>query len=263
MMKRNSPIGIFDSGVGGLTVLKEIRKVLPCEDIVYLGDTAHLPYGTKSKSTISKLSISNILFLLGKKVKLIIVACNSTSAVALPEIKNFFGVPVLGVMEAGVEAALQEGARRIGIIGTAATINSSSYQNLLKEKKPKVSIMAKSCPLFVPLVEEGWVDSSITHDVATRYLKQFKGKIDLLILACTHYPLLKKVIRRVLGDIILIDSAEVIAKKTKQILKKRSLLKKSRGAKLSFFLTDNSPTFSKFAHLILRRKFKPRVIENV
>ncbi|MBN2120984.1 MAG: glutamate racemase [Candidatus Omnitrophica bacterium] len=263
MNKKDLPIGIFDSGAGGLTVLKEIKKILPSEDIVYLGDTAHLPYGAKSKSTIIKLSISNILFLLEKKVKLIIVACNSTSSVALPLIKNFFGVPILGVVEAGVEAVLDRKAKRIGIIGTSATIGSMSYQNLIKKRRPKAKIIAASCPLFVPLVEEGWVDSSVTELVAKTYLKGFKGKVDLLILGCTHYPLLKKVISKVLDKTELIDSAEEVATKTRDILKKSNLLKSKKRGKISFFLTDNSPVFPKLAELVLKRKFKPTVVSNI
>jgi len=259
----NLPIGIFDSGVGGLTVLKEVKRLLPREDIVYLGDTAHLPYGTKSRRAIIRLSISNILFLLEKRVKLIIVACNSTSSVALSEIKNFFAVPILGVVEAGAEAALARVAKRIGIIGTPATVKSLSYQNLIKKSDPKVKIIAQSCPLFVPLVEEGWVDLPVTEEVANIYLRKFRGRIDLLLLACTHYPLLKGIIQKVLGKVILIDSAQAVAKKTGQILKQRNLRKSKGKGSLSFFLTDNSPNFSKLAKLILKRKFIPKIVDNI
>ncbi|MFC1514665.1 glutamate racemase [Candidatus Omnitrophota bacterium] len=263
MKQRDLPIGIFDSGVGGLTVLKEVRKILPREEIVYLGDTAHLPYGTKSKQTIIKMSIANILFLLAKGVKLIIVACNSTSSVALPLIKDFFGVPVLGVVEAGVEAALRRKASRIGIIGTPATVISSAYQDLIRSRRPRAKIMVKACPLFVPLVEEGWVDSAVTAQVVRTYLKKFKGTTDLLILGCTHYPLLKGVISRELPGITLIDSAEEVAQKAKLVLKENDLLSRKSKARMRFFLTDNSPNFAKLAGRILNKKFVPTIVGDI
>lgn len=261
--KKDAPLGIFDSGVGGLTVLKEIKRLLPQEEIIYLGDTAHLPYGAKSKETIIKLAIANILFLLNKDVKLIVVACNSTSSVALPEIKNFFSLPILGVVEAGVKEALRGKPRRVGIIGTQATIRSQTYQNLLRKNTSfrKIKILAQSCPLFVPLVEEGWIDSPLTEAIAKKYLKKFKNKIDLLILGCTHYPLLKEVIKKVLGKIKIVDSAEVVAKETKRLLQESGLLKNSfKKSKDTFYLTDNSPSFSKLMKLILGKTIKPEII---
>ena len=264
MNKENSPIGIFDSGIGGLTVLKEVRRFLPSEDIVYLGDTAHLPYGTKSSQTIIKLSIANILFLLRMKVKFIIVACNSTSSVALPRIKNFFSLPLLGVVEAGVKAVLEKRVKKIGIIGTPATIKSSTYQKLILKKTKGVKIITQACPLFVPLVEEGWINSKVTEEVAKIYLKKFRGKVDLLILGCTHYPLLKGVIRKRLKGIGLLDSAEEVAKEAKRMLRRANLLrKKNVKGKLSFFLTDYSPNFSKLTKLILKEKITPKIVENV
>ncbi len=262
-MNKNSPIGIFDSGVGGLTVLKEIKKALPSEDIIYLGDTAHLPYGTKSQSVIVKLAIANILFLLEKNVKIVVVACNSTSSVGLPQIKGFFNIPILGVVESGVEAALKSKSNNIGVIGTPATVKSKSYQNLIKKRKPKAKVFWTSCPLFVPLVEEGWIDSPVTQEIARIYLKKFKGKIDSLILGCTHYPLLKKTIGKVLENVELIDSAEAIASKTQNVLKKNNLLKSSSRGKISFFLTDNTPHFSRLTKLIINKSVKPRIIKNV
>lgn len=264
MSKENLPIGIFDSGVGGLTVLKEVCRALPYEDIIYLGDSAHLPYGTKSKETIIKLSIANILFLLKKKVKIIIVACNSTSAVALPRIRKAFTVPIVGVVEAGVAATLQKAHKRVGIIGTPATINSLAYQKLLKKKSPSLRIIAKSCPLFVPLVEEGWTDSSVAEDVARVYLGSFRGKIDSLILACTHYPLLKRVIAKVLGKkVTLIDSAEEVAKKAAFVIKQNNLGRKRAKGKMSFFLSDNSPNFSSLVKRILKKEFQAKVVDHV
>lgn len=263
-MKINQyPIGIFDSGIGGLTVAKEVMKLLPNENIVYLGDTAHLPYGTKSEKTIIKLAISSILFLLEKEVKLIIIACNSTSAVALPRISGFFKLPVLGVVDSGVESALRKNAKRIGIIGTPATIRSSVYQNLLRKSIPGVKITAKSCPLFVPLAEEKWLDNPITEEIARIYLKGFQNRVDFLILGCTHYPLLKKVIAKVLPGIGLIDSAEAVANKAKKTLSEKDILNKSGKGNLSVYLTDYSPHFQGLIRMILRKDVAPKVIENV
>jgi glutamate racemase len=262
-MDKNSPIGIFDSGIGGLTVLKEVSLLLPSEDIIYLGDTAHLPYGTKSENVITRLAVSNILFLLEKGVKAVIVACNSTSSVSLPKIKDFFKVPVIGVVESGVEAALKRNKKKIGVIGTPATIRSKAYQNLIRSKSPQAEVLAGSCPLFVPLVEAGWLESSLTKQTAEIYLKKFKHKTDLLILGCTHYPLLKNTIESVLKDTELIDSAQTIAEKTVFLLKNNNLLKSKGKGRISFFLTDNTPYFSRLARLIINKKVKPRIIQNV
>jgi len=263
MSLRNLPIGVFDSGVGGLTVLRELKKILPSEDIVYLGDTAHLPYGTKSQNTIIKLSIENILFLLSRRVKMVVVACNSTSSVALPKIKSFFNLPILGVVEAGVEKAVEGGCKRIGIIGTPATIRSSAYQKLIKKKIKGSVIESKPCPLFVPLVEEGWQDSEVSRKVIEIYLKGFKGRVDCLILGCTHYPLLKRPISRFLKGVKLIDSAEAVARKAKRILSRDNLLKARGRGRFSFFLTDDSPNFSTVAKMILNKNLKPRIVNNV
>ncbi len=263
MDRRNSAIGIFDSGIGGLTVLKEVNKILPSEDIIYLGDTAHLPYGTKSEDTIIRLAIANILFLLEKKVKMVILACNSTSSVALPKIRNFFNLPVLGVVEAGVEEALNNQYRRIGVIGTPATIRSCAYQDLIKSKDAKVKVSACSCPLFVPLVEQGWSNLPVSRQVAQIYLERFKNKIEALILGCTHYPLLKKTIQKVLSKVDLIDSARSVAKKAKEQLKQDNLFKKKGKGKITVFVTDETPNFERLTKRILNRKVKPRVIKNV
>lgn len=260
---KNNPIGIFDSGVGGLTVLKEVNKCLPNEDIIYLGDIAHLPYGGKSNETIIRLTVKNILFLLSKKVKFIIIACNSASSVALPYMNEYFNVPILGVVEAGVESAIDIGKKRIGIIGTRATIQSNAYQNLLKKADPSLSLLAGSCPLFVPLVEEGWAESKIAFDVAKKYLNDFNNKIDSLILGCTHYPLLKPIISKVLKNIILIDSAFSVAKKAHKMLEEKNLLNiRKKTGKTEFYLTDNSIVFYDLAEIILKFKAKPIIINH-
>ena len=206
-------IGVFDSGVGGLTVVKELIRQLPFEDIIYFGDTARVPYGIKSKETIIRFSIENILFLLKQDVKLICVACNTVSSVALPIIRNHFRVPIVGVLTPGVrEAVYATQNRRIGVIGTNSTIKSRAYENEIKQLNPLVKVTALTCPLFVPFVEEGWLSGKVVLEVARTYLKPLKSAgVDTVILGCTHYPLLKSVIKEVLGEKVeLIDSARQV-----------------------------------------------------
>ncbi|MCX7661082.1 MAG: glutamate racemase, partial [Candidatus Omnitrophica bacterium] len=196
------PLGIFDSGVGGLTVVKEIKRILPYEDIVYFGDTAHLPYGAKSKETVIRLSIENILFLLKADVKLICVACNTASSVALPFIKEHFKIPLIGVIEPAVRLAINlTKNNRIGVIGTKATIQSRTYEKVIKELNPNIEVFSYACPLFVPFVEEGYIDGWILEKIARTYLAPLKrNRVDTLILGCTHYPLLKPLISRIMGE---------------------------------------------------------------
>ncbi len=209
------PIGIFDSGVGGLTVVQEILKKLPKENIVYFGDTARVPYGTKSPKVIEKYAIQDILFLLKHRVKLIIAACHTVSSVVLDRLIENFHLPILGVVEPGVKAALHATKNnRIGVIGTSGTIQSGTYERKLNEKMKGITVISQACPLFVPIAEEGWLDGEVTQRIVEIYLNPLqKQKIDTLILGCTHYPLLKPIIRNVLGDeVIIIDSAEETAK---------------------------------------------------
>ena len=222
------PIGVFDSGVGGLTVVKELIRQLPNEDIVYFGDIARVPYGIKSKETITRFSIDNILFLLKKRVKLICVACNTASSVALPVIKNHFKVPIVGVITSGVrEAVYATVNKRIGVIGTRGTIKSKAYELEIKQIDPKVKVIALSCPLFVPFVEEGWTEGRVVIDVARTYLAPLKdARVDTVILGCTHYPVLKPLIKKVLGkNVTLIDSAKQVAMEVKKVLMQEGLLR--------------------------------------
>ncbi|MCM8801305.1 MAG: glutamate racemase [Candidatus Omnitrophica bacterium] len=245
------PIGIFDSGIGGLTVTKEIIQQLPYEDIVYFGDTAHLPYGVKSKETVIRLSIENILFLLKQRVKLICVACNTSSSVALPVIRNNFNVPIVDVIEPAVrEAVYATKNKRIGIIGTKATIRSHTYKVMIKKLNPKIKVLEIACPLFVPLVEEGWIEGRIVKEIAKIYLKPLKNVgIDTLILGCTHYPLLKPTIRQVMGSkVILIDSAKQVAIEVKRILETLGMV--NRRARLGvhkFYVSDDPEGFGRLA----------------
>jgi len=254
--KGKYPIGIFDSGVGGLTVLKEIEKLMPKEDIIYLGDTARVPYGSKSKETIIRFSTENILFLLKKKVKIVVIACNTSSSLALDYLRPMFSIPIVGVIEAGVRKAIRfSKSLRIGVIGTRATIFSSSYQKALIKMDNRVVVYSKACPLFVPLVEEGITKGRIAEMIVRMYLKEFKGKIDTLILGCTHYPLLKDVIAGYLKDVYLVDSAREIASYIYNLLEEKNLLNKDkRLPQKEFYVTDDPIGFEKLARIFLKRK---------
>ncbi len=216
----NRGIGVFDSGVGGLTVVKELMKILPYEKIIYLGDTARAPYGTKADETIIRFSRENTKFLIKQNVKIIVVACNTSSAIALPFLQKENGIDVLGVVKAGAMAAFfSTKNKKVGVIGTSATVKSKAYEKEIKKLDKKIKIVSKATPLLVPLIEEGWLFQKTTKDILYYYLKDFKKtKIDTLVLGCTHYPLLKPLIKEILPGINLIDSSEEIAKETKELL---------------------------------------------
>jgi glutamate racemase len=248
-------IGVFDSGVGGLTVVKELIRQLPYEDIIYFGDTARVPYGIKSRETVIRFSIENILFLLKHEVKLICVACNTVSSVALPVIKNHFRLPLVGVITPGVrEAVYATQNKRIGVIGTRGTIKSRTYENEIKQLDPQVKVISMACPLFVPFVEEGWTGGRVVLDVAKTYLRPLKDAgVDTVILGCTHYPLLKPLIKQVMGSRVkLIDSAKQVAMEVKKILATEGLLNQSKhSAKRKFYVSDNPEWFSGLAKRFL------------
>ncbi|MBP7702786.1 MAG: glutamate racemase [Candidatus Hydrothermae bacterium] len=236
------PIGVFDSGIGGLTVVGELRRCLPQEDIIYLGDTARVPYGNKSEDTIKKFAIQDTEFLIKFQVKVIVVACNTVSSVALEFLKDRnLGIPIFGVVEPGVKVAINKSrSRKVGVIGTVATINSGAHKRLFPED---FEVIEKACPLFVPLAEEGINSGSIAKDVAELYLAHLREKVDTVILGCTHYPILKDVIRDVLGgEISLVDPAEEVAKEVRDFLLKGGLLN-SGGGNLDIYLTDIPPHY--------------------
>lgn len=254
------PIGIFDSGIGGLTVVKEVMRVLPDEMIVYFGDTARVPYGTKSKDTITRFAIEDASFLMSHGVKAIVVACNSVSSNSLPHLEKQFSVPVIGVIEPAVLHACQKTSKkRIGIIGTDATIESNAYRDTIHHFCPDVEVFSKSCPLFVPLAEEGWIDREATVMIAREYLQELtEREIDTLILGCTHYPILLDVIQQVVGrQIVIIDSAHHTAAFLKKVLEQKGLLRSSgeRGPSL-FFLSDIPRKFSPIAERFLGRQIE-------
>lgn len=252
------PIGVFDSGIGGLTVLKELLREIPNEDLVYFGDTARVPYGTKSKETIIKFSIDNVNFLQNFNVKMVIVACNTASSLALDVLKRTFTIPIIGVIEPGAKAALRKTRRdRIGVIGTKATIGSNSYETLLKRQSPRVKVFSGSCPLFVPLVEEGWLDGPVVSKVARVYLNPLKNfRIDTLILGCTHYPLLTEVIGETIGsDVQLVNSAEETAKEARRVLREMKIASRRHPSRRSvkFYVSDEPEQFRNLGERFLGR----------
>ena len=249
------PIGVFDSGIGGLTVVKAIMEELPSESIVYFGDTARVPYGTKSKTTIVKFSLENVEFLLRFGVKCIVIACNTSSSWALPTLRKYFKVPIIGVIRPGAAAAVRQTSnKRIGVIGTNATVNSRAYQTAIQRLDPAITVFSQSCPLFVPLVEEGWLGGDISRQVARRYLQPLlRQRIDTLILGCTHYPLLASTIRQVMGPgVALVDSARQTASEVRGVLTGADTLCGSRGTpRYRFFVTDEPTQFNHIGHQFL------------
>lgn len=247
-------IGVFDSGVGGLTVVRELIRQLPNEDIIYFGDTARVPYGIKSKDTIIRFSIENILFLLKQEVKLICVACNTVSSIALPVIRSHFRVPIVGVISPGVrEAVYATKNKRIGVIATTATINSRAYEREINGLDSSIRVISKACPLFVPFAEEGWIKERAVLDVAKSYLGPLKkADVDTIILGCTHYPLLKAVIKKAMGSkIVLIDSAKQVATEVKQMLTHNGLLESNHKPNRSFYVSDGPAWFRGLAKRFL------------
>jgi glutamate racemase len=248
-------IGIFDSGVGGLTVLKELMAALPHEHTIYLGDTARVPYGIRSPSTVTRYSFENTRFLLSQEIKMLVVACNTASAVSLSEVRKEFPLPVIGVLEPGARAAAAATRRgRVGVIGTEATIGSRAYERAIRQIAPAIEVYSHACPLFVPLVEEGWFENDVAELAARRYLGPLRDSgIDTLVLGCTHYPLLKSVIGRVMGiDITLIDSATETAKEVADMLGRLNLRRPAQGAtERRYFVTDAPERFERIGKLFL------------
>ncbi len=260
--KSELPIGIFDSGIGGLTVVRQINRVLPNESLVYLGDTARVPYGSKSPSTVVRFACEDTQFLVQQNVKAVVVACNTASAWALPTLERKFNLPVFGVIVPGACAALEKSKnQRIGIIGTSATIRSQAYSKAILARCDTAQVFTRACPLLVPLVEEAWTDHPVTTRVLREYLRPLlKNRIDTLVLGCTHYPLLKDAIRKITnGKIALVDSAESCAEYVKDRLAALKLLstnRKQRGT-IQPFVTDEVERFDELAARFLGRKTEP------
>lgn len=254
----SSPIGVFDSGIGGLTVVSSISKLLPNEDIIYFGDTARVPYGNKSPDAIKRFSCEITDFLISRGIKAIVVACNTASSLALPFLKNKYDIPLLGVISPAVKEAIRLTKKgRIGVIGTVSTISSGAYDREIRKHDLSVKLYSKSCPLFVPLVENSHFDDDFTYTIASRYLDEIKKKtVDVLILGCTHYPMIKHTISDVMGGAILIDSAGETAKELKSLLVKNSLIRnvKKKTGEIRCFVSDDPSGFKKTASKFLRKK---------
>jgi glutamate racemase len=268
-LDRNLPIGIFDSGVGGLTVYRALHERLPAERYVYLGDTARVPYGTKSLSTVERYGIENARFLESRGMKLLVVACNTASALALPAIRRSVSVPVVGMIEPGARAAVRESAGgRVGVIATESTVKSGAYSRAVAALAPELKVTERACPLFVSLAEEGWADSDVARAVAEEYLRELREKdVSALVLGCTHYPILRRVIQEAVGaSVKLIDSGEAAAEVVESVIEKEELRRtatqelrdlREAGAR-SRFLCDDLDHFyvtdaaERFAHVAER-----------
>src|SRR6266481_2845027 len=240
------PIGVFDSGIGGLTVLKALTATLPGEDFIYLGDTARLPYGTKSNEVIVRYSKENTGFLLAKGIKMLVVACNTSSAVALDAIASDTMVPVIGVIEPGARAASRASrSGKIGVIGTEATIASGAYTRAIQRLSPRAEIYTRACPLLVPLAEEGWTDNAVAELTVAHYLESLKQSgIDTLLLGCTHYPLLREMFVRILGPRVkIVDSATATAADVRDRLRTLKLARRGSDGSQSFFVTETPDRF--------------------
>jgi glutamate racemase len=261
----NGAIGVFDSGIGGLTVMRELLHRLPSESFIYFGDTARVPYGNKSPQTVVKFSKENAAFLIEHGVKLIVVACNSASAAALPTLQSVLPMPVIGVIEPGIQAAVAATrSARVGVIGTMGTIRSGAYQDGIKKLSPDIEVHALPCPLFVPLAEEGWVDGDVAELVARKYLSDYVEKgIDTLVLGCTHYPLLHDVIGHVMGPgVTLVDSAVETAKKVVEVLDAEGIFGDDAKGAFTVYLSDVSPTFKEVGERFLGRNISTIHLRN-
>jgi glutamate racemase len=268
-MSTSLPIGIFDSGVGGLTVYRALHEHLPNERFVYLGDTARVPYGTKSLATVERYAVENARFLAAHGIKLLVVACNTASALALPAIRRALQIDVVGVIGPGARAAVATMQRAghartqaIGVIATESTVQSGAYTAAIKKADPDTEVIERACPLFVPLAEEGWADNEVTQNIAATYLADLKSKIATLVLGCTHYPILRDVIQQTIGDeVTLIDSGEATALEVRSLLKDKGLarLTPPTGAlerRLCddldhFYVTDAAERFARVAERFL------------
>ncbi len=262
-MDRNAPIGIFDSGVGGMTVAREVMRQMPEEKIVYFGDTARVPYGSKSKSTILKYSRQIVRFLMTKDVKAIVIACNTASAFALEEVSKEIDIPIIGVIKPGAKVAADSTKnRKIGVIGTEGTIRSGLYTKLLRQLDSSIEVVGKACPLFCPLVEEGMWHDSVTDEIARRYLEGMKKEeVDTLILGCTHYPLIRSTIRNIMGEgIQLVNPAYETAVSLRRILEWKDLTTEkhidSKEEQYDFYVSDDPEKFQQFANSILPFEIK-------
>lgn len=245
----NRAIGLFDSGFGGLTVMREVARLLPHENLIYLGDTAHLPYGNKSPQTVVRYAFENAAFLMEKNIKLLMIPCHTACCHAIALLQEQLPVPVIGVIQPGLD--LVKDFQRIGILGTTSTIESGLYQSLIKKQNPKAMILAKACPLFVPLIEEGFYNHPSMDLIAESYLAPLRGQIDAALLACTHYPLIRSAVQKVLGlDVALMEPAERCASQAKDYLTQNGLLNpQTDKPTYEFFATDDPEKFRRLGEI--------------
>jgi glutamate racemase len=256
------PIGIFDSGLGGLTAARELFRVLPCESLVYFGDTARLPYGSKSKETVTRFSLEIAAFLVRQNIKCLLVACNTASSYALDELSRRLSIPVVGVIDPAIRAAIQASPHgRIGVIGTLGTVGSGAYQKALQHHVPGAMVVARACPLFVPLIEEGWLEHRVTRMVAEEYLLELRnGALESLILGCTHYPLIAPLLADLMGPVVrLVDSGAEAARAVAMLLEERGQL--ADGAPSHrFYISDEPRNFTRIAQSFLGRELPPTTV---
>ena len=255
--RQTAPVGVFDSGVGGLTVAREIARQLPDENIIYFGDTARVPYGSKSQNTIIRFSEQIIRFLRTKEVKAIVIACNTASALALDAVRDEFEIPILGVVIPGARAAVEATRnKKVGVVGTDATVQSGMYTKVIHGMDPDVTVIEKACPLFVPLVEEGFKDHIVTQEIIEYYLESMRSTdIDAMILGCTHYPLLRSRIRDYMGDKIqIVNPAYETAMDLKKLLHEMDMENDgsdARHSRYSFYVSDTAEKFRRFANTVM------------
>ena len=255
--RKTAPVGVFDSGVGGLTVAREISRQLPKENIVYFGDTARVPYGSKSQNTIIRFSEQIIRFLKTKQVKAIVIACNTASALALDAVRDEFDIPIMGVVIPGARAAVEATKnRKVGVVGTDATVQSGMYTKVIREMAPDITVIEKACPLFVPLVEEGFKEHVVTQEIIEYYLESMKHTdIDAMILGCTHYPLIRSKIREYMGDRIqIVNPAYETAIDLKKMLEERGMANDGtteQHSRYSFYVSDAAEKFRRFANTVM------------
>ena len=270
MKNKTRSIGVFDSGVGGLTVLKQLKKQLPNQRFIYLGDTARVPYGNRSPETIIRFSTENALFLLEKEIKLLIIACSTVSAIAIDTLRSYSPIPIIGVIEPGIQKTLKtSSSKRIAILATRATIQSGVYQDAIKKEAPHAVLFPVACPLFVPLVEEGWLSQEgwlshpATRLIVKEYLKPLKHEnVDTILLGCTHYPVLKNLIKEEIGgEVILVDSASACAEQVATYLNANDKLSPSPSSEAhQYFISDSPEMFRLFAEQLFEHKIEAETV---
>lgn len=255
------PIGIFDSGVGGLTVFSEMIKALPEEDMIYLGDTKQFPYGNKSRQTIIELAKKNIEFLISQGAKMVVIACGTATSQALSTVQGLYDIPIVGIIEPTVEALKKEKIHTVGVIATTGTIRSNAWEKSIVKSMPNVKVINKACPLLAQMAEEGWTDNEIAYLTIKEYLKEFEGKqIEKLILGCTHYPLFEKILKEQLKNVEIIDTGKMMGNYLEKMLLKNDMRNLSKKVpEYEIYFTDQEPAFLQVAKNLLKKEISPKL----